>query len=822
MKNYRHSLMWSLCLLALLFSGCRKSGDPMDDIKISIDLNIFKTFVSFRFADAQTGELIGSSDGTIVSLVFSGRDAAAVVSQTGEQPAQHTSVLGMVSVALDPYGRYEMKPGSSVIFDFLATAPGYTPTRASLTITKTGTLVCIVNMRESGSSQSGPQVYRVKPGDIVGGTLLAGFRMMTPGNLFELDCPDSVQFAGTGGTPASGRLTIIATRYGKLSETVAGGTRVMDFSDQGVTTAGVLHPESILDISLESAGAGAITNLPGKPVSWRFTVSSDYQPGDSLPVWSYFPSEKLWKSEGYAEVSIEDTSRFATFALRHFSLYASGQVAPTRSVSGEITFSFEKPFPTLSFPGIITLVDAVSGEIIQTVGVTLYSGLSLPLALDLPIGSAISMTVQATEADFELATQPTSLLIAPDQTSFSTSFTLIPLKCRFSGTVTAHFPADFRGYPVPAQIRVTDAESGNLLSAKSIQITAADFSSSVSIMAREGRAVNIRIIPVALDSDFRCSQEQITEESPCMENGSWSFNLESTTCRIHSLISVNIAGPLQHEPIPAELILLRASDRRRIKSMVVNLNPGGTTIDLESAVPMNTDVVILLGPALAERPFTTDPGEFTWANPCSNSQNPVFTITPRFALLTGKIVFTYEAGLVADDIPIRVLIYTLKDDKLVSSNDYLVHRADPNIVIRQFTPAEPLYLKITRVSNQVGFNPVPFKIQIPDPSSTPESWSVNLNPTEFCLVHFLVKVVCPKGEVLPTVQGYYRIPGDEWHEMNIVSGNLSINIELGLTYEVGMILNGVMIDSVFTVDKRDISLTFDLEPSDCEKMGWGK
>jgi len=56
--------------------------------------------------------------------------------------------------------------------------------------------------------------------------------------------------------------------------------------------------------------------------------------------------------------------------------------------------------------------------------------------------------------------------------------------------------------------------------------------------------------------------------------------------------------------------------------------------------------------------------------------------------------------------------------------------------------------------------------------------------------------------------------------MNIVSGNLTLTVEMGLTYEVGMILGGVMIDSVFTVTQVENNMTFPLEAADCERMGW--
>ena len=817
----RHLVIFAICLpIFLLLSSCRLP-DIEKDIRIAIDLNIFKTFVSFRFADAETGELIGKTDGATVKLTFGGRDAAAVVTQTGERPDEFPSVLGMISVALDPYDPFKLEAGKSVAFSFTASAAGYAPTKAALTLSKTGTQICIVCMRKNGYSDDRPQQYLVHPGEVTNGYLPAGFRMITPANLFELDFPDSVQFAGAGGEQTSGQLTLQATRCNRLSETATGGNRVMNFSDQGVISPGILEPESILNLTIKSAGTASLPALPGKPVSWRFPVNDNYPPGDSIPVWSFDPIQNIWQSECYARIILEDTIRFAIAPLFRSCLYASGKVSPTHRVTGEISFTFDRPFLSPNFPGVIIIADAATGQRIQTVPATLFSGLTLPLTLDLPTGSSAILTVSAASSDYEFASLPSSISLLPDQSGFTGSFTLIPLRCRLSGTVKASFPEDFTGYPMPGLLQVQDATSGNTLLSKSISIANSGFSDEFSLMVRENLPVNIRIVPSTLTGDFISSPSQIREESPCMENGSWTFDLKPNTCQLQTTATLTIRGTVPREPVPAEILLLRASDRRLIKRMAVNLAQTATAFNVASFIPENTPVLLVLQPAFSNRPFTSEPAEIRWEDPCNTSLNPEFMITPGYAQLTGKILFTFDPGMAAGEVPVRILTYTRQSDRMVASQDYMVGRADPVILINQFTPAEPLVMKISRAVSNARFSPVPFKIDIPDPSDTPESWSVALYPTQLVPVHFFVKVVCPKGEVLPTVQGYYRIPGEDWHEMNITSGSLTITIELGLTYEVGMILSGVMIDSVFKVDKRENDLTFPLEPADCDKMGWG-
>jgi|GEM_PF-2705750 len=820
-KTFPGKIHRSLLLIILIAISC-KPIDIEKEIKISIDFNIFKTFVSFRFADAATGELIGKTGGTVVTLSFGGRDAAAVVTQTGDRLDRHTSVLGMISVALDPFDPYEMVPGNPVVFSFKASAPGYYDTQAVLTISRTGTHVCLVSLQKTGTSKTNPQQFVICPGELVNGYLPVGFRMMTPGNLFGLECPDSVLFEGAGGETASGPLTVRVIRYNRFAETAAGGNQVMRFSNQGTISSSILDPETIIDFTLQSTSPGLIVRLPEKPVTWWFPVKSNDQMRDSLPVWRFNPAQNIWESAGYANIVTDDTSRLAYYPLRHFSLYAAGELISTRPVRGDISFTFTKPFLTQEFPGKIFITDALTGENIQTIPVSLYSGLSIPVSLDLPEDRSVNVKVQAVNSDYAFSSQPISFTIAPEQTTFSESLILTPLKCRLSGTVEMNFPAGFTNYPVPAILQVLDATMGNLLLSKSISISATGFSTDFSAMVYDNHAIHIKVIPSSLSGDFQSTPSVITEEMPCIVDGIWSFSLDPNTCPVQTTASVSLAGPVPGEPLPVELLVLRASDRRLIKKMAVTLDQTQNFIDITATIPKNSPVLLVIQPSDANRPFTVDPVEIQWNNPCIENLNPVFTVTPQYSRLSGSILFTLDPGLLMDMVPVRILTYTRRNDALLSSQDYIVTRTTPAIQINRYTPSEPLYLKIVRVSNAQRFNPVPFKIDIPDPADTPESWTVTLNPTELLPVHFLVRVVCPGGEVLPTVMGYYRIPGEDWHEMNIISGSLNIVIELGLTYEVGMILSGVMLDSVFTVTQQENNLTFALEPADCEKMGWGK
>ena len=79
MRKYNLYQKLTIFLLSLLFiASCGKFDDlktPLDGFKIYINYDIFDTFISFRFVDTATGELIGTTD---VKATISGENKDGV------------------------------------------------------------------------------------------------------------------------------------------------------------------------------------------------------------------------------------------------------------------------------------------------------------------------------------------------------------------------------------------------------------------------------------------------------------------------------------------------------------------------------------------------------------------------------------------------------------------------------------------------------------------------------------------------------------------------------------------------------------------------
>jgi hypothetical protein len=807
------------CLISTLLFSC-KFDNPMDDLTIGIDLNIFKTYVSFKFADAATGELIGKTDGVSVNLVITGEDALAVVSQTGERPDHFGSVLGMISVALNPYDPFKISADNPVNFAFEASAPGYLTSSSSLSLSETGTHTCLVTLQRVGTNTSGSQSFTVLPGKVDNGILSSGFRLITPGNQFELQFPDSLHLSTSTGEPVNGNLIVEAISHPDLSTAIA-ATRVMQFFSNGTVTSALFQPVSIFEINLHTNSEADVTRVTGSPVIWRFQLPAETAAPDSIALWYWNPDIKTWESAGFAYSDVGGTGRGYHCALSHFSVYATGDPEATRPVSGSLSFVFEKAFFNPSFESEVQVRTEGTSNLLQTIPITVFSGLSVPLTLNLPLESAVTVSVVC-HGDNAFRSTPANLTIQPTDNTFTHQFSLYPTNCRLSGSVTGNFLPGTVAYPVPATLTVRSAENGSTYGSYVVSVTEAGFSQAINQVVPENHAVRLDLQPRDLTKDFIANPAGITISNPCSDTGPWSFSLDANTCLINTTVQLILEGKIPPEPVPVILSLRRESDGKILTEKVVNLSSGTTTLPLELPVPRNTPLQLTIRAAYADRPVSILPASIRWANPCTEANQAEFRISPQYAHYRQSLSFTFDPALTHTEVPINLLAFKKSNDQQLFSIPLTVTRSQNTFDISRYTPAEPIVIKVTRANPAIRFNPDPYKLDILDPSLSLSPFAFRLLPTVLAPVHFLVKVVCPGGEVLPTVQGYYRIPGEEWREMNIISGHLNLNLEIGLTYEVGMILGTVMIDSTFTVTQPENNLTFPLDPADCKRMGWGE
>ncbi|MCD6331633.1 MAG: hypothetical protein J7L89_00005, partial [Bacteroidales bacterium] len=665
----RKTVWWILPLLMVL-QVCQPVNFK-DDLIISLDTNIIKTFLSLRFYDATTGQLIGNNGVDGVEVHFSGRDAGAVVTQVGERVDQAVSLSGIISLGLDPYDPYRIEPGHPVLITMTVQASDYEKVTLDLVVSKTGVNTFLIPLWQHNLTDDQRQMVKIKTGNVQQGQLTSGFRVIMPDNSLELLFPDSMLLEGPGNTPADGALSVRAVHYDRLEDTGLADAGVMQFEDRGSIVSGIFDAVNIMDLDIESQTSGAITQIPGPPLTWRFPVGANYQPGDSIPVWYFESVATVWKPAGFARVFEEQGRCLAEVPLSHLSLYAAGTRTETVTVSGQLTFTFQKPFPESAFDGHLILSESGSEIVLQRFAVRLFSGLNLPLSVQIPVGVQAELRVVADHPDFQLASDPLFLTIFPFQESFHQDFVLRPLKCRFSGTIHTSIREEFNVFPLPAKLSVIDDYNGSVYRTLDLSITSMDYSTSISLMLPEERPLQMILKPVSLTKDFDVRPEVIRLNNSCILYGQWDFQLiPNIPCLGSGSIRINLDGSAPPDPVPVKISFLRARDQRLVFDTLLQVTGSGVNWTYQIPVPLSTPMVLRLNQGVSDKPFTVSPDMVNWDHPCTQSLDATFGVLPGYAQLQGTLVFTFDPELTHDQVPLYVDIYKKSTDEEIWSEQF--------------------------------------------------------------------------------------------------------------------------------------------------------
>ncbi|MEA1875643.1 MAG: hypothetical protein U9N86_02150 [Bacteroidota bacterium] len=811
----KFSLIFSLVLLI----ACQ-DFDPMDGVKIIINYDLFETFVSFRFVDAETGKLIGAEDLTQVQAEFGGKHGEAVLTQVGEHPESISSVFGLVSVAINPFDPHTPTKEMPIEFTLSASAPGFAESDYSVSLSDTGYSTYVIIMPRNAVNPAYPSSFKLQLENLESGTVDKSFEVVSPDNQINLTFPEQTQFINQHGEVSETELLLSVVSYPSFQSTSLKERNILRVFDGDNENMLVINPAALTQIELTTESGDTIKQFEGpeKPV-WQFVVPPDFQQQQFLKTWSLDPGAQIWNAEQNVEISCSDSICTAELTLNHLSYFVAGEESQTREISGTLDLNFEREFLTEQFLGEVVVRMKSTNEIIHRIQVSIQEG-SLPLGFHVPIEAEIILQIRALHSDYKFSSDPAILIIPSEETSFQNSLSLRPLKCPFTGKIQTHLQNSFPYYPIPGRLRIRDTETGITYKTLNLSLNENQDSHDFWFMLLENRPISCTLEARTLANDFTMESQAVEFSNSCLENQIIDMQIASTTCKLQGTIQFERLG----EGIGTQirLLVLRESDNRTIHNRTITIPDNSLSYSLDLSVPEQTPVKLLFQAINPDDALQFSPSEMRIQYPCENPVNETVEFSSSLVQLVGSIHFTKDDGLSRDPLPIKVAWLDWKTEETIKQRNYVLSFSNPVIEYSEFLEDKPLLMRVTRNVPDGLFVTDPFIFKIPEPKNAPDSWDVHLIKTNKQLIHAKLKVICPAGEILPTIQGYYRIPGENWKELFIVVGNLVMYAEMYATYEVGMILDGQMTDSTFTVTGTQIEMNFDLDPADCEKMGWGK
>lgn len=325
--------MMVAALVLLVGQGCQPfNKDIMDDLELSVDMNIIKTNITVRFLDATTDMLIGEEDGSQVDITVHGPDSAFVVTSMGSYQNQFTTGGGFLSIGLDPY---KAKPtlADPVEITLVAQLEGYISTSLPITLVSEGGHTFIVRMVNEEAPPEGVVVEKQEDvGEAENGTLEEDIKFQTENNEVDITLEQGTVLKDEEGEPLEGDLDIKVAHFNPTEEealgSFPGGMDVSVSNESGIEESGAFVSAGFVAIDITDQDGNKAALFEGEGLKLDTEIDPNIinpetgQPvkdGDIIPFWSYDEKTGEWTFEKNIEIKQTPMGLRTEAQLMHLS-----------------------------------------------------------------------------------------------------------------------------------------------------------------------------------------------------------------------------------------------------------------------------------------------------------------------------------------------------------------------------------------------------------------------------------------------------------------------------------------------------------------------
>jgi len=728
MKKYSLYQKLLISVLSLLFvTSCGKFDDlknPLDGFKIYINYDIFDTFLSFRFIDTATGDLISTTD---VTATISGAHKTGMVDQFGNNKDVHTSVYGLMSLALNPKDPYVPTADNPIQFLVLAAANGYQEQKTEFTITETGVHHFNIYMEKESALTQGYKNY-IRRILLHNSSLIDSFCLRSSGGEFEINIQKDVKLLDGNSVAVADTFALVELIvYTNVNSAPISQQLVVDVEIGGSTEKMALNPVNIISFSIETATA-KIYNIDNGEIDFTFGLDSDFinpltnqkiTAGDVLSVYNY---DIHWKQEAENVIQKTGDSLFLDFDIDHLSLFSVGIVQPICGFSGNILFDFSNDFPA------------------EPVGAKLYCYRK-------------NDNKYIGHIDYDLTSQ--SLL------------------------------RDFN-FTVPVD-----------------------------------NSVELRVRQKSNTNGFSAVPANIAVENACSQNNNFNVSLTSTTITFSGQVTFHFLESFPHANFDVRVGFFNADNNSYLFSKTYNISQD-KTIQIDTGVPSDKRIYLKISAVEQDNAFRASPDKIIIEDPAIPNQSWNVNITPQNCIFSGNFNFNYTDSFEKEAVELKLLFINKQSGAVDKQNFVSFQPTEKFVPISTILPKnEQYYVHIMRTNSGQKFQIYPYQFSVEQTCSSGTVWDADISPVVKQLIIFNVIVACTSTEILPTLQGFYRLVWEEdWHNAEIVNGRIEMELEMNSTYEIGIIIDGEMKIKEYKVTDMENDIIYELNDEECEKMGW--
>lgn len=347
-----------ICFFLLLgFTSCMKFDDlksPVDGLKILINYDIFETFISFRFVDSATGELIGASDNQNVKLTVSGVSSDAIVDQMGNHDESYLSVFGLLSLALNPKDIWAPSSGNILSFDVVASCDNYKDVVMNIRIDSVGKYEYRVMLEKKNTDVTGVKTYCLPVEFDVKGKTTEEINIISSGNEADLFIQKGSEFFYDDGSVAS-FAKFYFTTYADIYKAPVSGAFLSDIVlSDGTVIKKALDAYRVVGLNITDGKNSQIVASARNPISVRFRIDpgnkilssvKKLRSGENFSLLRFDTGKNLWDFINNFEVRNDSIGFYVETGIIESGYYAICNLTDLVELNGNFSFSLDGSFP---------------------------------------------------------------------------------------------------------------------------------------------------------------------------------------------------------------------------------------------------------------------------------------------------------------------------------------------------------------------------------------------------------------------------------------------------------------------------------------------
>jgi len=485
--TYYRFLRLKLMLIFMVFTfSCMNLSElksPVDGIKILINYNIFKTFLSFRFVDSATGSLIGGTGSEKVTAQISGVSSPAIVDQLGNHKESYESVFGLLSLALNPKDPWKPSQQNTLSFQIGAASANYKPVSLNLQISESGKYEYRVMMEKTNVDASGIKTYFLPLNLNENGEVKDDFSYRSSGGEALIKLKKGTQFLKADGTvEKSTVVNLIFTAYTRRDVAPIPGSLLADviLKDKSVKTSAI-DIYRVTDVQVINNSLESLTSFINNPVILRYKIDNNAYhpktkttilPDNDVQTYTYLPKSTAWQLDEALKVQSDSLGYYSESQINNVGLHATGMHINICSMDGQISFLLPGVFPVYPVPAGVYLYRKIDSRYIGGVGISIpEKGFLKPINFNVPENTPVRFYIWNNSNLNSFTAKPDNFVYDSGCGSFGTFETLVTSTSEIvSGKVKVNIGDGFSSEEFTIQANIFTSPNSGLLWSKQFKI----------------------------------------------------------------------------------------------------------------------------------------------------------------------------------------------------------------------------------------------------------------------------------------------------------------------------------------------------------------